>query len=201
MAYDKQFYDKYQAYLKEKTVRDSHDFVFDQFWKMTSGQHLRTIDLGCGLGEYHQYNLAFFSDRYVGVDANDFPRDFKYICGDYNDLGSIRKALDLDFRPEVFVSLFSIECCCSPLYKYHLYDRVFMTFPQIKFGLVGGFFYEKARSEETVLETGGITSHQTIEDASLFVSDIFTEFRLHIRTPSQMFGQDVVEVWKFLIRR
>ena len=82
-----------------------------------------------------------------------------------------------------------------------LYEKVFAQFSSINFGLVVGLFYESKRGLEIVEETGGITSHQTIEDPSLFVSDVFTELRVHLRTPSAMFGQDVIEVWKFFVRK
>ncbi len=62
-------------------------------------------------------------------------------------------------------------------------------------------FYESKRDLETVGETGGIVSHQTIEDPAKYISEAFSEFRIHMRTPSRMFGEDVIEVWKILSRR
>jgi len=197
MAYDKAFYDAYREYLKEESVRVSHDFIFGCFQKM-AGENLYVIDFGCGLGEYWQYGCPLM---YTGVDVNDFDQKFKLINLDYHGLDAVQSSINLRFVPNAFVSLFSVECFHSVQDRYEFYRKVFQTFPQISFGLVGGFFYEGKRDQETVEETGGIVSYQTIEDPALYISDIFTEFRLHIKTPSQMFGSDVIEVWKIFIRR
>ena len=100
-----------------------------------------------------------------------------------------------------FISLFSVECCQLATIKYDLYNRIFSEFPTIGYGLVGGFFYQSKRDQESVSETGEIISYQTIEDPSLYISNLFTELRIHLHTPSKMFGQDVIEVWKFFIRK
>jgi hypothetical protein len=196
MPYDKNFYEMYAKYLKEKNVRANHDFVFRQFKKMTE-EFLFVVDLGCGLGEYHQYGLPF---SYVGFDVNNLGGDFLLVQTDYHDFDMLKAGLHLRMIPNVFVSLFSIECFHSADDKYALYRRIFETFPSIRFGLVGGFFYENKRGQEKVIEEGHIVSYQTIEDPSLYISDRFTEFRFHIHTPSKMFGPDVVEVWKIFIR-
>ena len=107
----------------------------------------------------------------------------------------------LPFQPTAFVSLFSTELGHSPEEKYALYERIFARIPKLLYGLVGGFFYESKRGQEAVEEAGEIVSHQTIEDSSRHISKAFFEFRLHMHTPSKMFGEDVVEVWKFLCRR
>lgn len=197
MGYDPNFYKRYAEYLKEDNVRTSHDFAFSQFERL-AGKKLWFVDLGCGLGEYWKHGSPF---AYTGVDVNDPKVGFKFIQGDYHDLRALKLELSRNRITNAFVSLFSIECFHSAPEKYAFYHRVFEVFPSIRFGLVSGFFYESKRNQETVGETGGIVSYQTIEDQSLYVSNVFTELRMHIRTPSQMFGQDVVEVWKFFIRR
>jgi len=204
VAYDPNFYRMYAEYLKEDTVRASHNLVFDQFQRLARGD-LRVVDLGCGLGEFWQYGAPA---RYMGVDVNDIEGlrgSFQLIQTDYHDLQKLSQLLKhrfvIPFLPNAFVSLFSVECFHSVQERYELYKKVFETFPTIEFGLAGGFFYEGKRGQETVSESGDIISHQTIEDPWLHTSDLFTELRMHIRTPSRMFGQDVVEVWKFFNRR
>src|SRR3989344_2270053 len=193
MAYDKSFYEMYADYLTEKSVRASHDFIFRQFLEI-AGSNLHVIDLGCGLGEYFQYGSF---TRYVGVDKNNLGDGFRLIKEDYYDLDKVKDGLSLYLVvPNILVSLFSIECFYSVPDKYAFYERIFKEFPSIEFGLVSGFFYESKRNQETVGEAGGIVSHQTIEDPSLYISEVFTESRLHLKTPSKMFGPDVIEVWK-----
>ena len=198
MAYDKGFYEMYAEYLKEESVRISHDLVFRQFQKITGSGH-SVLDLGCGLGEYGQYGQ--WLGGYTGVDKNYLGGKFRLIQADYHDLDKVKAGLRDLYPPNTFVSLFSVECFHSASEKYAFYNKIFKTFPSIQFGLTGGFFYESKRGQETVGEAGGIVSYQTIEDQSLYISDVFTELRIHLKTPSKMFGQDVVEVWKFFIRR
>jgi len=198
MAYDKAFYDMYREYLREESVRTSHNFVFEQFLR-TASLPIKVIDLGCGLSEFYWHGLRSY---YLGVDLNmpNYPEGFlPVVQADYHDLDTVKK--QLHFTPSVFVSLFSVECFHSAVERYAFYERVFKEFPDINFGLVSGFFYESKRDQETVGETGGIVSYQTIENPSLHISNTFTELRLHVRTPSKMFGPDVVEVWKIFIRR
>ena len=197
MAYDKEFYDRYREYLREESVRRCHDFAFRQFKKLTD-EFLFVVDLGCGLGEYYRYGQP---SSYVGFDMNDLGGKFTLVQADYRDLHMLRAGLHLRMIPNTFVSLFSVECFYSAVEKYAFYQSIFETFPSIKFGLVSGFFYESKRNQEKVEEAGEIVSYQTIEDSSRFISDIFTELRISIATPSKMFGPDVVEVWKIFIRR
>jgi len=195
VAYDTSFYRLYNDYLRENTVRSNHDLIFRNFGQFTYPTRLDVVDLGCGLGEYRLFGQHA---GYTGIDLNiekQVPIFLKY---DYHDLSFVGL---LPFAPTAFVSLFSIECCHDAKTKYELYNRLFTEIPTLQYGLVGGFFYESKRNLETVGETGGIISYQTIEDSATFISSIFTEFRAHIRTPSKMFGEDVVEVWKILARR
>ena len=195
MPYDKNFYKLYKNYLEEPAVRRNHDYVFECFKNLTGELGLSVVDLGCGMGEYQTYGGTH--ENYVGVDLNNTGKIRNFVSADYHKLNFAKK---LPFKPNVFVSLFSIECCNSAKEKYALYNKIFKTLPSIRYGLVGGFFYESKRNLETVEEAGKIISYQTIEDSSCYISQLFSEFRLHIRTPSVMFGQDVIEVWKFFIR-
>lgn len=195
MPYDEKFYRDYAEYLLEHTVRTSHDLVFRLFRRFVYPAPLLVVDLGCGLGEYQTYG---HHDDYVGVDLNYTGQVGNFVCADYHDLSFLNQ---LPFMPTVFVSLFSIECFHSARDKYALYERIFGAFPFIQHGLVGGFLYEGRRNLETVEENGKIVSYQTIEDSALYISETFSELRLHMRTPSRMFGDDVVEVWKIFCRR
>ncbi|OGF61698.1 hypothetical protein A2662_02290 [Candidatus Giovannonibacteria bacterium RIFCSPHIGHO2_01_FULL_45_33] len=184
----------YRAYLQEKTVRRNHNKVFECFRKFTGLTPLFVADLGCGLGEYSLYGHY---NEYAGVDMNNAGQIQNFVRADYNNLDFVRA---LHFMPTVFVSLFSIECCLSADDKYALYKKIFCGIPWIQHALVGGFFYESKRDLEMVGETGGIVSYQTIEDPSKYISEVFSECRIHMRTPSKMFGDDVIEVWKILSR-
>ena len=196
MPYDENFYRMYREYLQERIVRSNHDHMFSLLASLLLPDSPHVMDLGCGIGEYTTYDRRHLA--YVGIDLNNTGSVTPFVQADY---------LKLDFRnflpfiPNAFISLFSIECFHTAKSKYILYNRLFSVFPAIKCGLVGGFFYESRRNQETVSEAGEIVSYQTIEDQSLHISPLFTELRIHIRTPSQMFGNDVIEVWKLLVRK
>lgn len=196
MPYDENFYRMYSKYLEESLVRKNHDHVFTLFASLLLPDSPRVIDLGCGLGEYAMYDPHHAA--YVGIDLNDIGKVARFIQANYAalDFGYL-----LPFSPNAFISLFSVECCHPVEKKYDLYNRLFSTFPTVRCGLVGGFFYESRRGKDTVSETGEIVSYQTIEDPSLYISGLFTELRIHLHTPSQMFGDDVVEVWKLFVRK
>ena len=83
--------------------------------------------------------------------------------------------------------------------RYELYDRLFAEIPGLHFGLVSGFIH-KERGYYYAVEEHGIPSYQSIERQFDFVSPLFTEFRCYIEVPSEFFGKDVAEVWKFFRR-
>lgn len=196
MPYDENFYRMYRQYLQEQIVRTNHDHVFSLFASLLLPDSPLVMDLGCGIGEYATYDTHHAA--YVGVDLNNTGSVASFLQADYLKLDFVSL---LPFSPNAFTSLFSIECCHAAEKRYDFYNRIFSKYPTIKCGLVGGFFYESRRDQETVSETGEIVSYQTIENPSLYISDLFTELRIHIRTPSQMFGDDVIEVWKLLVRK
>lgn len=193
-GYTPDFYDLYRDYLREPIVRTNHDRVFEEFRRFTAG-NLHVIDLGCGLSEYGTYGHPV---QYAGVDLNNTGNVQNFVQADYHDLSFINR---IPFRPTAFTSLFSIECCHSADEKYALYEKLFTSIPSLRYALVSGFIYENRRHLEKVGEPGGIISYQTIEDPAEYMSDTFSEFRMHMRTPSKMFGDDVIEVWKILNRR
>jgi len=56
MPYDAKFYETYQEYLKEPTVRKNHDHVFRIFAYLMLTKPPCVMDLGCGIGEYAMYD-------------------------------------------------------------------------------------------------------------------------------------------------
>ncbi len=194
MPYDENFYRMYREYLEEPTVRKNHDCIFELFTSFLLPESPRVVDFGCGVGEYLTYDSRH--SRYVGIDRNKTIDSTDFIQADYLSVD-----LSLPFPPNAFLSLFSVECCHPLAVRYDFYERVFAAFPAIRCGLVGGFFYESRRDQETVTESGELVSYQTIEDPSRHISPNFTELRAHLYTPSEMFGRDVVEVWKFFVRK
>lgn len=198
MPYDEHFYQQYRKYLQEDAVRKSHGFAFAWLKHFTYSAPLLVVDFGCGLGEYGTFGNPA---RYAGVDTNDLGAVDNFICADYHDFGFLKQ---LNFSPNAFVSLFSIEPFHPARERYELYEKIFLQIPSITYGLVSGFFYESKRKEVTVEELKGkkkIISYQTIENELEHVSTIFSERRLFIATPSKMFGKDVIEVWKIFSRR
>jgi hypothetical protein len=77
---------------------------------------------------------------------------------------------------------------------------MFNTYP-IQKALVSGFYYEHAAKDDTVSESGDLISFQTIQPIERYQSRVFDETRIVMRTPSEFFGRDVVEVWKILERK
>ena len=196
MPYDESFYQKYREYLQEQAVRRNHDHIFKIFASLLHPDSPHVIDLGCGTGEYATYDRRHAA--YVGIDLNNAASANLFVQADYLNLDFINL---LPFLPNAFVSLFSVECCHSAESKYAFYNRIFSEFLTIRCGVASGFFYESRRNCETVSETGEIISYQTIEDPSLHISSQFSELRIHLHTPSKMFGDDVVEVWKLFVRK
>jgi len=158
---------------------------------------LNVIDFGCGqCCEYRQHGIH---SGYLGLDLNPPSHHDCYAC-DYKRVPDKVITEKAGFPIHAFVSLFSTECCMDKWDKFSFYRRIFNVFP-IQVALVSGFYYENKIKEEQVKETGGIYSYQSIEDPRDFICSEFIELRTHLRVPSKMFGDDVVEVWKLLIRK
>jgi hypothetical protein len=199
MSYGTSFFDEYKNYLREPLVRNVHNWMFRIFedtcpkWK----HPLNIIDFGCGqCCEYH--NHGQFSG-YVGLDLDPIRRPSMYQC-DYTKINANEIKGFAGFPPYSFVSLFSTECCMSATEKYVFYDKIFQEY-DMQTGLVSGFYYKNRIQEEKVQETGGIVSYQTLEDQKDYPRKHFIEMRTYVDVPSKMFGPDVVEVWKLLIRK
>ena len=199
MSYNTSFFDEYKNYLLEPIVRNVHNWMFRIFedtfpqWKYP----FNIIDFGCGqCCEYLQHGQ---SSGYMGLDLNPLDGE-DMICCDYTKITSKDVKKFAGFPIHGFVSLFSTECCMSTTDKYAFYDKLFQEY-YMQTGLVSGFYYKNRIQEEKVSETGGIVSYQTIEHQKDYPGKHFIEMRTYIDVPSKMFGPDVVEVWKLLIRK
>ncbi|HUZ92878.1 MAG TPA: hypothetical protein VNG29_02670 [Candidatus Paceibacterota bacterium] len=204
MPYDAAFYEQYRAYINEPQVRRNHDRMFRLFAQIMFPELPAVMDLGAheSVGEY-AIKDKLHAD-YTGIDIHNTNggithgfRRMSFLRADYMDLDFTGR---LSFEPNAFISLFSVEPSYSPAVRYGFYNRLFAKFSSVRWGLASGFFYESRRAAESVSETGDIVSYQTIEDPSLHLSPLFTELRVHLRTPSRMFGNDVIEAWKIFIR-
>ena len=191
MSYDYDFYLKYAKYLDEPIVRSNHNRVFNTFRTWFGGGSMRVLDLGCGTGEFKNNCPAV--DDYHGVDLVDAPAA--------DEVNDYRVSVSTPpFEPNCLVSLFSLESCLDFRTRYEIYEGMFDRWPIDK-ALVSGFYYEHDPDEETVTETGGLVSYQTIEAVHEWYSHRFDETRITMRTPSEFFGKDVIEVWKILERK
>jgi len=193
MSYDNNFYNAYEEYLKEPTVRAAHDWIFSIV--STKFSFHNVVDLGCGRSQefYH-----FCKPRYyLGVDENieETEPQFKYSLLKRNYRNHVR----WNMIP-AFVSLFSCEITAPYTENYIYYNSLFSNNPDIQIGLVSGFYYENKRGQNPIGETGDILSYQTLENIGDCLRVGFTEKRILLPVPSKMFGPDVIEVWKIFER-
>lgn len=209
MAYNDDFYKAYEAYLKEPVVRDAHDWVFSLFRWNYEGEQRRgvtykyddIVDLGCG--QFNEFKRYYDPIYYVGIDENAVSNQRNNDClihGNYRDRKVLASAIDQEHS--AFVSLFSSEITAHYTENYRLYNWIFNTFPNIRAGLVSGFYYTHKKHKNPIKETGGIVSYQTLEDIEdrRIKRRGFTEKRIVLPVPSKMFGNKVVEVWKIFER-
>jgi len=204
MGYDQDFYNAYKAYLQEPEVRRAHDFVF----KITSlnPNFRNVVDFGCGLfNEFYEFAKPF---EYIGVDVNmsESKKNKVLVKADYRKTDDLHSLLRTNlpgiyYSPGAFVSLFSTEITAPTDENYKFYNGVFRKIPAIKSGLVSGFYYTSKKHQNPIFETGGVISYQTLENIEEVHSDVFSESRVVLPVPSEMFGKDVFEVWKFFERK
>jgi len=192
--YSDDFFKAYADYLKEPIVRKNHDRIFRDWFEETCPCQLKVVDIGCGLGEFHQHG---FKLQYVGLDLN--PRvNADTLKVDYTKREWVK---DLPFLPNAFVSLFSLEPMLDVSERYSYYDWLFDAIPTLQFGLSAGFYYASKADHFMVGEAGDITSYQTIEKLGEHGKGSYHEEWTVMHTPSVMFGQDVVEIWKKFTRK
>lgn len=198
MPYDLDFYQQYENYLSEPSVRRAHD------WSMvTLASHSgfqRVVDLGCGRSQEFLRNHR--PSHYLGIDLEvESDPNTALIKGDYRSLDAdtdIRRAI-LDFAPTAFVSLFSTELT-QPWQRNQLfYSNLFSMYPTLECGLVSGLYYASKKDQPTIQAAGGLT-YQTLESLEDVHHQVFEERRTILHVPSEMFV-DEYEVWKLLLRR
>lgn len=198
MAYDDAFFERYAEYMLEPTVRRNHNRVFDLLDRLNDdiiSWRSNVVDLGCGLGEFQQYGHRY--SGYCGVDLYPRLKSASFVLkADYLGLTFLK---ELPFSPDVFVSMFSVEPICSPGMRNGYYVNLFRNCPTLRLGLSAGFYYSSKKDETRVGETGGIMSYQTNDEIE--PNDVYDEMRITMRTPSKMFGPDVVEVFKIMRRK
>ncbi len=199
-GYDGDFYKNYERYLLEPGVRKAHWFPFS-IAKLESAFD-DVVDLGCGLQEFKRYVEP---RRYIGVDAvhpdADIKSDFRH-CSTVNEIVDFCAERDSLHKlgPRAFVSLFSSEITACEEVNYALYRRLFKDLPSVRQALVSGFYYDYRKTREIVEEVPGLFSYQSIDPIETSIERAhgrFTEKRIVIPCPSEMFGEGVIEVWKF----
>jgi len=200
VGYDTSFYDRYEAYLNEPRVREKHDRFFDLWGAVHDGEAV--VDLGCGRSQEYLNHAAGW--HYTGFDQNAVEHKGEHetiVAADYRAPDFIARVLKLEFPPTAFVSLFSAEITALPSENKALYERMFLEVESIERALVAGFYYIDRRDENPVIETGGVASFQTLNNLEHDRSEVYDEIRMLSAVPSKMFGEQVVEVWRILMRR
>lgn len=217
------FWVAYGDYLKESRPR--HEAAIDALdvFAVPSLFSRRVLDLGCG--QHCSANKLFEADRYLGVDAHPPAEDKPlrstlrmvnprpaFLQADYRtELGTVIDAVlnpptdswQLDpLMPELVTSLFSVEITDISDNNYALYQRIFRELPTVRFLVASGFYYTDKWTQTAVEEPGGLTSFQSIDLLLPEPEDEdFQEYRVYLSAPSKLFGPNVVEVWKLLVRR
>ena len=194
MAHDANFFNAYKMELSSGVVRDTHDEIFTDFGRLV-GDDLNIVDLGCGSCEFHTY-AKYEHNLYFGIDLHHIEPEMPVAQGTFNDVMTI----NLPFDPTGFVSLFSTELKLSAKERYKLYEAMFRKFPNLRAGMVSGIYHLGMENEEMTLESHGIRDFQTNEHPRDVRSDVFQEYRTYRHVPSKLFGPNVIEVWKFLLR-
>jgi hypothetical protein len=158
------------------------------------------VDFGCG--RFKEFLVYAKPEEYTGIDINISQDYLNPICFIKADYRKIKKFSDF-ISPNItsFVSLFSTEITAPREDNYKFYERIFNELPSIQLGLVSGFYYSGRKNQNPIVETGGVVSFQTLDNVEDVTSDIFTEKRVILPVPSEMFGKDVFEVWKFFARK
>jgi SAM-dependent methyltransferase len=197
--YQDGFYERYERdYIPDHKVREAHNWIFSIARQNPSFR--RVVDLGCGKSQ--EFRRFLGPSQYVGIDNSPATADL--VRDDYRiDYRLDYRTIDWQGFPlgvTAFVSLFSSEITAGPAANYELYERI-MLHDTIRAGLVSGFYYTDRRHENPVVEEGGVTSFQTLEDIESVRSELFEERRIYLPVPSPMFGPNVIEVWKFFTKR
>jgi SAM-dependent methyltransferase len=205
MSYNKDFFDAYRKDVAQPEIRAIHDKMFDIF-KYLDGYEYRCrmdiVEFGCGIGEFYNYLEKNHGcvDDYIGIDKNWKESGMPVIQADY-----LQDDVVLPFKPIAFVSIFSSELIMPWTKAYEFYEKIFKEYPTINTGMVAGFYYKDQRLNDLkVKEVYDIESYQSNDNLRSYdhTRSNFTELRSYVpRNVPNMFGPNVVEVWKYLIRK
>jgi len=185
------------------------------------------VDLGCG--QSHEYQKYGSYSDYLGIDRDHGESSDSFMTMDYRDERAWNSRVfqqetldewsarvspdfmtDIDIavmqahrikQADVFVSLFSTEITAPHRKNQRLYEVLFANLPEMRFGLVSGFYYWNKRHLNPVKEAGDVVSFQTLDPPEAMASEWYSEQRFTVACPSKMFGPDVYEVWRVLERR
>lgn len=207
MSYqDKEFWAKYVAY-QEETFKQ-HKAYYDACVSVGSvPQFADYLDLGCG-PTGHAQRLIKHQNQYVGIDRvipNSKPSSdrYAYVRGDYLDARDLNSAVSLFENdevnnPRVGVSFFSTEVAINPIKSIQLYRYLFEN--HVDYMIVSGFYYGERYQADKVTEAGGLESWQSVRMPRKLEDPVeYREtFRITAHTPSELFGDDVYEVWRVL---
>lgn len=199
---DGTFWEEYGRYVQESMPR--HRRVIEMLLTTVPGGDFRVLDLGCGqvmegfrLMSPEGQSAAW----YRGVDRD--PHGSAISMGlawrmDYGDVAALcKRCHDEGFMPDIVVSLFSAEVVQRQHDAEALYRGVLAGLPSVRAVLSVGFFYEGKEHEPTVIEPGGLVSFQTIGP---HLKGDLRETRVVERGPSELFGPNVIEVWRLIER-
>lgn len=203
MGYSTEWYDKYRLHLEEPRVRDRHDRMFEffnNFYKFGGRNQFprrNVVDFGCATQEYYKYGQR---QSYFGIDLNDVENnDLTYVA----DYTKVKLTEICPFKPNTFVSIFSTEIIMPATEKYDFYERLFTENDSLEVGMVAGFYYHDYRNSAFVREDSvnyNDTVYQTTENQLHFQSKLFAEYRTYVHAPSELFGENITEVWKIFKR-
>lgn len=196
MPWDNEFYAKYAEHLQEWLVKHTH---FNMYWNFTNfvGNYepISIIDFGCGTGEI--MTCLPREVNYFGIDKNKVNENLPHMIGDFTDPSFEPRP---PFVPNAFISVFASEIVWNAEDKYKFYHEVFRKYPKIRVGLVAGVYY-LGNENDLTKEEDGFTIHQSVEKQQDWISDDFEEHRSYHKVPSKLWGPNVVEVWKILLRK
>ena len=203
-----EFYKLYIDYLREPVVCDAHIKIIEAMASFDPDMKFGDIvDLGCGKSNEFYYRSHREMSSYIGIDLNAecdgvYRAQKQTFIANYRDLDTVQNIIYKTgfYDTDVFVSLFSTEITADYKTNLEFYNNIFNKFNNSSI-LVSGFYYSSKKYKNPIKENGGLLSFQTLEPIEAQESGWFTQIRIEIPVPSQLFGKDVVEVWKLLQRK
>ncbi len=192
MSYSSEdFWQAYEQYANEtykchieiinlcvKIISDNRGYNFRYFKNL--------IDIGCGKTQMGKNLLSAKYDKYIGIDSMNFGQE---IVKDYKEYDFKNHKSQYD---DLAISLFSTECCLKEEEQNDLYSKLLSNGFVL---IVAGFYYEGKENQEIIEENFELKSYQTHPLKKLFKN----ETRIIKKVPSNLFGTDVIEVWRVII--